>query len=460
MRRGLASSAGVVVGAGVLAVLVHLPFLLARPFFFADDFGCLADADNLVRGSSHFFELPAWGVWRLGQRALWWMEYRAFGLDPLPYHVVNVVFHALCVAALARLLVRFGVPAWRAFAGGALFAVLSAASNTVRYPSVSAVLVAGLAVLWSVLLWDRERPIAASVCFLAGACFYEQALCAPVAMLALDVVRRRPVRLSRFALPFAAAGAFVAINLLSLSGTTKVYAYNTGGGPALLQAGAAPLRAVSDGWNWPLLHPAAAAGGVLLLAAVGAAWRPLRGTALGLLLAWTATLPMLGRSVTWSDWYYYMPSAGAAAAVVLFLPATRAWVVPWLALFAWNLVGLQGPAADYVRQSHRYRDVTLAAAPSRDARAAVLVNVHSGLAWTAWQFGGFVRAFELWDAPDGVARCYAGADLDALRARMISEVPAARRRSRFPEDLPPAMRIARAPERHELFLWPQPKQDQ
>lgn len=436
-----------------IAVLVHLPYLLRRPFFVGDDFGCLADADNLVRGTSRFFELPAWGVWRLGQRGFWLAEYSLFGLDPFPYHVVNVALHGVAVVLLARLLALAGAPRSRALLAGSLFAVLAGPSMTVRYLSVSAVIVAAIAVLVSLDAHVRARPVLAAAAILVGATFYEQALCAPAAMMLANVVLRRRPLWRGLLLPSAASVTFFAVNVWTLRGTAKVYAYNAGGTRALAQAVTAPL--VSLGWNASLALGAAVLCGVLLLAAVA---RPARPLLPGLIFAWIAVVPMLGRNVNWSEWYFYLPAAGAAAAIALAFPDSRAWlwVVACVALAAWNLSGQVARSQYFVRVAEGYEAITRTSTPSREVSAAILVNVHSGLAWTAWQFGGSVRTFELWDSPDGRSRCYAGRDLGVLRARMRSEVPAVVLRSRFPEDLPPGMRGARAPARHELFPWPKP----
>ena len=451
-KTGILDSAGLF----LLAVAVHVPYLLGRPFFFADDFGLLADADNLTSGATRFFDVPAWGVWRLGQRALWWAAYRLFGLDPLPYAWLSVLLHGAVVVALDALLRRLGWTRAAAFAAAAVFATLAAPALAVRYMVQNTVLVAALFVILAAIAHDAGHVRGATLLFLAGALFYEQALCAPLVFAAVNVWRRRKP-LAGLAAPVGAAAAFVAVNLWTLRHATKIFAYNTLGlgADALRQIVFAPWLAAGVSPLVPMRAStaallAAATAAILLAASLRP---PARGVLLGAAVAWIAALPYLGRNVGWwPPYYFYLPGAGHAAAVSA--PRLRLWPLACLPLVLWNIRGDVAGGKAMLAEMRRYEQVTRETPPQSGVPYAVFVNVNSGLAWAGWQFGGSPRAFELWDVPGGPARCYTGDDLDATRARMLRDFPAASRRGRWPEDRPPALRGARPPARHRLFPWP------
>ncbi|HEY8489494.1 MAG TPA: hypothetical protein VIO14_00735, partial [Dehalococcoidia bacterium] len=107
----------------LLVAAAHLPTL--NDYFFGDDFPELAPVASTgsldylrdvltFQGESRF--------WRLLTRVVFLAEYRAFGLDPAPYHAVNLAIHlgnVLLVYALARGLTgRTGVALVAALAFG------------------------------------------------------------------------------------------------------------------------------------------------------------------------------------------------------------------------------------------------------------------------------------------------------------------------------------------------------
>ena len=152
-------------------------------------------------------------------------------------------------------------------------------------------------------------------------------------------------------------------------------------------------------------------GATAAMTLIGALWKPARGVLLGIALVYFASLPYIGRNVAWwPEYYFYLPGVGLAAAVAA--PRIKLWPVACLPLIAWNVKAELGRANATLVEMHRYEQVTRETPPQSGVPYAVFVNVHSGLAWAGWQFGGSLRAFELWDAPGGTARCYTGRTLE------------------------------------------------
>jgi len=118
-------------------LLVTLAFLA---YFPAMQGGYIWDDEHYITGNSNLQN--AEGLWRIWSDPLsspqyypmvhttFWVEYQLWGLNPLGYHVTNVLLHGLNSVLLCLLLLRLGVP-------GALFAALIFALHPVNVESVA-----------------------------------------------------------------------------------------------------------------------------------------------------------------------------------------------------------------------------------------------------------------------------------------------------------------------------------
>jgi hypothetical protein len=95
------------------------------------------------------------------------LQWRAFGADPLGYHLTNVLLHGAASALLVALLSRWGLPLGVALASGVLFLVHPANVETVVWAfQVKTILALVLAVA-TCLVFPR-RPLLALVAFTLG----------------------------------------------------------------------------------------------------------------------------------------------------------------------------------------------------------------------------------------------------------------------------------------------------
>lgn len=125
----------------------HLRQLSAIPQYFVD--------------ASTFSSEPAMAMYRPLLQTTFAINYANSGFDTWSWHLTSVLLHAAATVA-ALLLLRSLVPASVACLGAVLFAVHPVQSQAVNYlSSRSEVLCVGL-VLWSLVLWTRQRQTASS----------------------------------------------------------------------------------------------------------------------------------------------------------------------------------------------------------------------------------------------------------------------------------------------------------
>ena len=89
-----------------------------------------------------------------------WLEYQSWQLDPLGYHIDNMLLHAVGVLLAWRVLLRLGIP-W-AWLGAALFAVHPVAVESVAWITERKNVLSEALVLASVLCYLRFAPVVES----------------------------------------------------------------------------------------------------------------------------------------------------------------------------------------------------------------------------------------------------------------------------------------------------------
>lgn len=113
----------------VAAVLVaatfaaHFPAVLAD-YTWDDDQYLYQSPLTLARDGLYriWFTTEATDYWPL-TRTTFWLEWRVWGNNPMPYHVANIALHALAAVLLWRVLKRLNVPEVGAFLAGLIFAL-------------------------------------------------------------------------------------------------------------------------------------------------------------------------------------------------------------------------------------------------------------------------------------------------------------------------------------------------
>ena len=150
---------------GVLAVAVFIPAFFAA---FVWDDTIIVGLPDQVRGFADIWLNPSlieseghyWPV----VYTTFWVEYLLWGLDPVGYHVVNVVLHAANTMLIYALLRRLAVPG--AWAAAAIFAVHPTHVDSVAWAIERKDVLSALFYLTSALAyirWDeRRRELAAT----------------------------------------------------------------------------------------------------------------------------------------------------------------------------------------------------------------------------------------------------------------------------------------------------------
>lgn len=296
-----------------------------RTFFAADDLTFLSRAAGLAPAFPWFRPLSEGLAFRL--------ESALFGLDPFPWHLVNLVLHLLATAGVFALARRWIGSPLAAGVAAVLFGCSAIAFTPVHWTSGVTELMAGglLAAATLAHLVSRRRgmrwAVAAAALALLAMLSRELAVTWPLIVLLIERGPGAPRRSLAFLVPAFAAAAielaiFAAGGLWHRFAGSEAYARSFA--PGVLLANLATFVAWSfTPWN-PIPDLVAApdpdAWRVALPVAVAVAWalrRGLGGEAMRLGLAWWLAflLPVLPLASHTYLYYAYVPWMGGAIAI-------------------------------------------------------------------------------------------------------------------------------------------------
>ncbi|HET9328431.1 MAG TPA: hypothetical protein VFQ05_16815, partial [Candidatus Eisenbacteria bacterium] len=196
-----------------IGAIVHWPAL--RTFFAQDDVTFLARAMGLA-------PTPWPPVRPLSMGFTWRVEHALFGLNPLPYHAVNLVLHLMSAALVAAIGRRLGLRPAGSLVAALLFAATPIAFTPTHWASdiqEIQVTVVSLAAfwLWLVGLERGSTPLlwAGAATGIAATLSKENAVLLPVVFIAANLGNARPQPWRKIvpqtALMFAFMVAFVAV---------------------------------------------------------------------------------------------------------------------------------------------------------------------------------------------------------------------------------------------------------
>jgi protein O-mannosyl-transferase len=355
-----------------LAIAAHAPAIGAG--FIWDDDAYVTANPYLFDGSGlHqiWFRVGATNLYAPVLFSTFWLEQHLWGLNPLGYHLVNVVLHAGCALLLWALLRRIAVPgAWLA---GAMFAVHPVLVESVAWVTELKNMESTFFYLLCLLAYFRFTPLnggdersaerrwtwyaLALVLFAAGLMSKPAGVSLPLANLVMIWWKRGTLR--KF--DVAATVPMLAMSLVAGLVTIYVDAYYLGGmGPALqlspvdriLVAGRslwfyagkllwpAPLVSIYPRWEvsaavwWQYLYPIAA------VATLVALWGLRRRIGRGPLAAVASFVIIVSPTIGLTNFSYYGYSFVADRLVYQAAPAL-------MALFAAGVVALQRALREY-----------------------------------------------------------------------------------------------------------------
>jgi hypothetical protein len=326
--------------AGSIAIMLGLVFSLYRSAYFStDDFNNLYWVQRTPGGQllGHIVN-PASQFFRPVGMSLYWLLWKCFDLDPLPFHVAAWFFHCLNVVLVYYVIQQTVHFPFAAAVGAALFAFQAAFTDIYWSFGTIFEILATLLFLLAIVAHLRFRSSAwrlplVIVCFFLGMKSKEMVITLPGVLLLLDLLcpgqpewkRTRPAITSairNFAALLLPVAWFLALNEngIRTAAPTDPYYFDFS------------LRTLIDGYKWYLntlfhiqLQPALYAGmfAIFLFYCVRQKDRTALFFFLWVLIALVPVIFLVNHRF---DFYWYLPMVGIAGVAAAVITQLADWI--------------------------------------------------------------------------------------------------------------------------------------
>lgn len=201
----------------LLCLLLYLPAL--RHDFVMDD-ATLVVGNPYIKSWRYLPQMLSEDAWNVWERHNYWrpifsislaLDYSLWGLNPLGFHLTNVLLHALntvLLYSLSKKLLNTG-----AVFASLLFALHPIQAHAVNVVSIRGDLLAACFTILALYAFVARKTVAFAVAVLVALLSKETSMVLPVALLFARIFTPRDHRGTKIALAFAILGVYLAIRL-------------------------------------------------------------------------------------------------------------------------------------------------------------------------------------------------------------------------------------------------------
>lgn len=202
----------------LLSLFLYLPAL--QHDFISDDRPLVVE-NPYIKSWTYFPEMVGSDAWNIAESANYWrpafsislaLDYSLWGLNPLGFHLTNILLHAINVALLYLLGRRVQNTTWAVFAA-LLFALHPIQVHAVNFISTRGELLAAFFTLLSLLAFLSGRKISFAIAMALALLSKETSMVFPLAILFAGLIVEKNKKDLRLILAFFVLGLYLAVRL-------------------------------------------------------------------------------------------------------------------------------------------------------------------------------------------------------------------------------------------------------